>query len=182
MGIPLRTMGLTMKYSDNFWKLKRQLKTLENGNTRITTATVSNTAKHATVMDAKEGFFVVSNEALYAHVHAELRDLYGRGSMGVRVARGSILVSEREVENAVARGIIQYINWLRSVIGTKPPVKNSGPRNMHPGGWADITGLLDSAWRYKINDGPWEAEAAWLAGKRRAARNFKKIYGTPRTP
>ena len=172
MGTDLRKFGLTMKYSDNFWKLKRQLKQTENGNQRITTATVSNTAKHAVALDSKRGYFVVSNEMLYKYVHAELRRL--------KTQFGPGFASTWMVYRAIQSGILVYIAWLRSTVGQKPPKRGmSGPRPMHPGRWADITGQLNSSWRYRIDNGPWMTEPEWRSGKRKAAKAFKKIYGKP---
>jgi len=49
---------------------------------------------------------------------------------------------------------ITLINWLRSSDGengTQPPVrKGEGPRDAHPGGWADNTGRLNRNTLFKV--------------------------------
>jgi hypothetical protein len=166
----LQQLGVVMKYGDNFWKFKRQFKSLEGTKNRMMIGEVSNTARQARALNDREGYFVVSNPKLHMYVKAEM------GRMKTQFGPG--FSSPFMVSRALERGILKYIKWLRSTIGSKPPILNqTSPRSMHPGKWADITGRLNNSWRYRVAGSKWKREKEWRSGVRRSRRNFKKLYG-----
>ena len=158
---------MQLKYSDNWPALKRELQLIEKNARKITVATVSNNARQAVAIHLRSGFYLFNDERLFKLVKREIRNLENLG----------ITLHKRHLENAVRRGIIKYVNWLRSTTGTAPPFrKGSGPRRAHPGKWADITGLLNNSYRFRINQGKWEVTPEWAAGKAAAETKFRQLY------
>lgn len=60
---------------------------------------------------------------------------------------------------------VETVNWMRSTDPrkTQPPARaGEGERVAHPGGWADITGNLQSQYKYRLTRYPRYIELMWM--------------------
>ena len=145
-------MTLQLKYSDNFKTVLNQLKK-DTAGLRVTHATVSANADFAKYLHHRKGYWVFNNEKLMMYVNREIKNL-----MNLK-----LVLTKPRLEKAVERGIVKYVNWLRSYTSNmRPPVTVGGAmRRAHPGGWADINKFLNRSYRYNINNGQWKVDPSW---------------------
>ena len=153
-------------YTDNFDYIKRRFKNIERENARVYTAEVSNTGP-GRGLQYWAGYFIFNNDKLLAYVRREIRNLENLG----------MELKPRYMEAAISRGIVKYVEWLRSTTGFKPPVIPGGPwRPQHQGKWADITGMTNNSYRYRVNAGKWQVEPEWKAGLAEAKARYRAMY------
>lgn len=164
-------MAVQLKYSDNWDELKAEYKKIAQGTNRHYTGTVSNTAHFARRLHNRSGFYIFNDEELAKKVNREI----------VNLTNLKLELHAKYVKDAMRRGIIKYVNFLRAYTGsTRPGYRRGKPvRKAHPGGWADITGYLNNSYRYRIDGGRWEKEPEWVSGLAEAEIKFEEIYGRP---
>lgn len=60
-------------------------------------------------------------------------------------------VTVPRVIEVVAETLIAHLRSTSSEFGTSPDPREGGTREHHPGGWGDITGLLEKSYDYEIS-------------------------------
>lgn len=116
---------------------KRKTHTLEH----------ENTVEHMEKLHNLEGYYAYNDEKLVSDVVNSLQE----------VVNSDLPLSDNNLENALEYAGYQSIDFHRSYTGKfKPGVKaNDGPREEHPGAWADVSGQGKAGYRFNVNGKAW---------------------------
>lgn len=113
------------------------------------TLTLENSMEYARYLQDKEGYYVFNDEVSTRFVRETLDE----------VSR-AIPITPENVERGLEASGFRIVGYLRSLTGKQqPPIKaGEGYRSAHPGGWADRTGNLNAATRFRVNKQRWQGE------------------------
>jgi len=110
--------------------------------------TMENSAEYARNLQDKKGFYVFSDEVSVRFVRRSLS------------AAGAFFpMTPENVQKALEAAGFLIVGFLRGLTSKSQPSirKGEGIRQAHPGGWADRTGLLSAATRFRVNRNRWRA-------------------------
>ena len=132
-----------MAYRDNWNEVNHSLIRLE-GEMKPQKLTLENNMEYASYLQNKKGFYVFSPTVSVDFVNRALRET------------GKVLpLTAVNVSRALEYAGFNLVAFLRTLTTKlRPPAKlGEGMRQAHPGGWADITGNLNAAYRFRVNRG-----------------------------
>lgn len=109
----------------------------------VHTLDVLTAVDYATYLHDRLGYFVISEEHLVETVDRVLAEVEAQGGK----------MDDRTVRQALDAAGLQEVDWLRSKTDQmRPPAKAGGPmRPAHPGGWADVKGLLANSLEHAVD-------------------------------
>ena len=106
--------------------------------------TVVNAMEYALYLQNRHGMYVFNNAEMlrFARKHFEI------------LTKSGVPATDEAIQRTLEAAAIEYINYLRSTTHElRPPAKKGeGLRAAHPGGWADITGNLNRAYWFLVDD------------------------------
>jgi hypothetical protein len=104
-----------------------------------------NHEEYAEVLHAREGYDVLNIDDLEKKAVDWLSE----------VAASRLPLDDRNIEKALDGAGYDTVNYHQSLISHfQPPLKaGEGPRQAHPGNWADRTRNLANAYRHQVNGG-----------------------------
>ena len=113
---------------------------------------VRNTAEYAAYLEAREAYWVVSDEVL-EHCANEA----GAKRLAERNRAGELL-TDTDVVEALEEAADLAVAFYQSTIGTtdKPGPVKLPPRATHPGAWSDDSEELASRYQSRVDDGPYQ--------------------------